>query len=292
MKTIQHLIEYSFLVLLALVVRIMPLEFNRFIARRLADFVFFILPIRKIVVLTNLRESFGSSKSEREIHQIARKTYQQFAQTMIELLYFPNLGKKEIEELVHIENLPLLDAAYKMGKGAVFVGAHFGNWELMGAALAQHYPVSLVVGQQENILVDNLLNSFRLQKGTKILPLKLALRGVLKALKNKEFVAILADQDAHQDGVFVDFFGRPASTPKGPALFSLRANCPLISGHIFRENKRFKVIFEIVPKPEPTGNEEKDIELYTQEQTKILENYCRKYPDHWFWMHRRWKTAR
>jgi KDO2-lipid IV(A) lauroyltransferase len=291
MKKAQHLIEYVALRCFSAVVRCLPLSFDRFLARRLADIVFYLVPIRKKVVLRNLTDAYNGTKNSDEIAHIAHRCYRQFAQTMIELTCFPRWGRSDISALVEIEGLDVVEQVRRLGKGGVFVGAHFGNWELMGAALALHAPVSFVVGKQENSRVDDLLNSFRVQKGIKLIPLKLALRGVMRVLKDNGFIAILADQDAHADGAFVDFFGRPASTPRGPALFALRAGCPLVTGHIFRRSDgRFKVIFEIVPKPEPSGDETKDIEAYTAAHVRILERYCRQYPDHWFWMHRRWKT--
>jgi Kdo2-lipid IVA lauroyltransferase/acyltransferase len=290
MKKLRHLIEYYSLAGFTRLIRLVPLDIARVVARRLADIVYFLVPIRKKVVLENLSKSFAGERSKKEILKIARMTYQQFAQTMVELIFFPKLTPKDISEMVLMQNLPLLEAVSKLGKGAVFVGAHFGNWELMGAALAQRYPVSYVIGRQENTMVDDLLNSYRTEKGIKLIPLKMALRQVLKTLKKNEFVAILADQDAHEDGVFVDFFGRPASTPKGPALFALRSGCPLVTGHIFRENNRFRVIFDVVARPNPSGDEEKDIRDYTQSYVKILEGYCRRSPENWFWLHRRWKT--
>ncbi|MCX5782824.1 MAG: lysophospholipid acyltransferase family protein, partial [Elusimicrobia bacterium] len=120
--------------------------------------------------------------------------------------------------------------------------------------------------------------------------MKVALRGVMQALKKNEFVAMLADQDAHEIGTFVNFFGRPASTPKGPAAFALRADCPMIFSIIIRKNDKFIAKFETVPKPASIGDEEKDIQNYTQVYTTMLENYCREYPENWFWLHRRWKT--
>ena len=290
MKGIQHIIEYAALRCFAAVVRLFPLPAARFFARRLADLVFFVVPVRKKVVLSNLTAAFGEEKDRDEINKIALGVYRQFAQSMVEILFFPKMDKARLEKLVKFENLDILKEPFTKGKGAILVGSHFCNWELMAAATAAHYPVTLVVGQQRNSLVDDLLNSYRLMMGVKIVPLKLSLRGVAKALKNNEFVALVSDQDAHEDGVFVDFFGRPASTPKGAAVFALRFGCPLIMGHIFRDGAGFRVVFDIVPKPQDSGDEQENIRSYTAAYTKILENYIRKYPDHWFWMHKRWKT--
>src|SRR3989339_198980 len=288
MKKLQNFLEYYALSAFASLIRLFPLSVGRFAARRLADIAFYFVPIRKKHIITSLSLAF-SGKTAKEILEITHRVYTQFALTMMELIYFPKLSAKDIAGMVKIENPGLLKEIHDRGKGAVFVGAHFGNWELMGAALAQIYPVTFVVGKQENKKADDLLNSYRLQKGIKIVPLKMALRGVMKTLKANEFVAILADQDAHEDGVFVNFFGRPASTPKGPALFALRARCPLVMGHIFREDGGFSVLFEEIPMLE-TGDENQKIEHYTRLFTALLEKHTRDHPDHWFWFHRRWKT--
>lgn len=289
-KKLKHAIEYHALSVFTSLVRLLPLPAARFIVRRLADLVFYVVPIRKSVVLDNLRAAFEGEKTEGELRRIAHNAYYQFGQTMVELLFFPSLTASDISSMVTIRNIGLIDEALREGKGAMLVGAHFGNWELMGAALAAKYPVTFVVGQQQNRRVDDLLNSYRLGKGIKIIPLKMALRGVLKTLKSNESVAILADQDAHDDGAFVPFFGRPASTPKGPALFALRAGCPMIVGYIVRGVNGFTVSFEKVPPPQNPVDDEDAIRQYTANHVAILERVTREHPDHWFWMHRRWKT--
>ena len=289
MKKLRHAIEYYSLASFTAIIRILPLAAARFIARRLADIVWYLIPIRKKVVLGNLAASLPE-KSKTELKRIARGAYAQFAQTMMELLFFPTLSPQDIGRMMTIENREVLDNALRRGKGAVLVGAHFGNWELMGAALAQSYPISFVIGRQQNGRVDDLLNSYRVGKGIKLIPLKMALRGVLRALKNNELIAILADQDAHEDGAFVNFFGRPASTPRGPAMFALRAGCPLIMGTcIRREDGTFRIIMEEVPHP-ADGSEEAMITAYTAGFTSLLEKHTRAHPTHWFWLHRRWKT--
>lgn len=289
MKKLKYIIEYYSLACFAAIIRFFPVRLARFKARLLADFVYYALGIRKKVVLGNLSAAFPE-KSRSELNIIARNTYRQFATTMIELLYFPKWKKEDLDRMVSNEDKDVLNDAVKGGKGAILVTGHFGNWELFGASLAYDYKMNFVIGRQKNTQVDDLLNSYRAGKNINMIPLKVALRGVMQALKRNEFVAILSDQDAHELGTFVNFFGRPASTPKGPAVFALRAGCPIIFGSIVRFGGKFKANFELVPKPQPSGDEGKDIQAYTQAYTSVLERYCRKYPDHWFWLHRRWKT--
>ena len=290
MKKIQREVEYILLVVIGSLLRLLPLCFVRFIARLIANFAYLFVPIRKKVVLTNLRNAFSKEKSEKEIHSIAKANYRQFATTFMELAYFPKIKKENLLNLVRFNGFEHIEKAISDGKGAVLVGSHFCNWEIMGAAIAQKHPLTFVIGKQENSKVDDLLNEYRMEKGLKLIPLKFALRGVMKTLKANELIAILADQDAHQDGVFVNFFGRPASTPKGPAVFALRQGCPMITCHIFRaQDGKFDVDIEIVPKPQEQ-NQDDLIGAYMANFTKILEKNVRKAPDHWFWMHKRWKT--
>ncbi len=97
---------------------------------RLADLVYYFVPIRKKVVLSNLTAAFAGSKTPSEIKKIAHGVYTQFAQSMVELLFFPKIGRRELERLVKFENLNILEAPFKNGKGAILVGSHFCNWEL------------------------------------------------------------------------------------------------------------------------------------------------------------------
>lgn len=136
------------------------------------------------------------------------------------------------------------------------------------------------------------MNDYRRCMGIGIIKMGAAAKGVIRALKNNRFVAMLSDQDAGNDGTAVEFLGRPASTPKGPAAFALKMDVPIIMGFIIRENKRRQRI--IIEKPifiEKTSDKEDDIRRLTQAYTSVLEEYIRKYPDHWFWPHRRWKST-
>jgi KDO2-lipid IV(A) lauroyltransferase len=128
--------------------------------------------------------------------------------------------------------------------------------------------------------------------GIGIIKMGVATRGVIKALRNNRFVAMLSDQDAGTDGAVVDFFGYPASTPKGPAAFALKTGAPVIMAFIIRKNNgKQRVILEEPIYIQESSNKEEDIRKLTQAYTSLLEDYVRKYPDHWFWPHRRWKST-
>jgi KDO2-lipid IV(A) lauroyltransferase len=152
--------------------------------------------------------------------------------------------------------------------------------------------MSVLVAKQANPLIDELMNSVRTrQNGYKTISRDgNPYREVLKALKRNEFVAVLSDQDGGRQGCFVDFFGRPSSTPKGAALFALRGGSPLITAFGVRQpDATTKTYLEEIPPPN-TGDMEKDIETICAIYSQRLENFVRLYPEQWFWFHKKWKT--
>jgi len=284
LKRLKHLIEYFALVLFRLKLFLLGWRVSHLLAKFLASVGYHAVPIRKKVARTNLTRAFPELTSN-QINKILFRTYQQFAQTFVEILLLPKLSAEKIRQMVTITNPGVLEEA--RATGAILVGAHFGNWELMGIRLALDYPVDFVIGQQENIRTDELLNLPRKIFGIGLIPLKNALRQVIGSLKDKRYVAILADQDAHENGEFVPFFGQLASTPKGPAVFARHSQVPIIVGTIIRERPdKFRIFLDRITPP----TVDNFIQEYTAAYTQKIEYYCRQYPDHWFWFHRRWKT--
>jgi KDO2-lipid IV(A) lauroyltransferase len=290
---IKHKAEYGITYLLGAFLRILPYRLALSFGSSLGFLAFDVFRVRRKVTLINLKNSLGDQKSTGELKKIGRRAYKNMAKSIMEYSLFPSLNKRKISRMVEFEGTENFDEALRRGKGAIVVAGHFGSWELMGAATCQRgYPVDFLVGEQHNILVDNLMNDYRKFMGIGIIKMGAAAKGVIKALRNNRFVAMLSDQDAGNDGTVVDFFNRPASTPKGPAAFALKMNAPIILGFIIRENKKKQKV--IIEKPifiEKSEDKEKDIQKLTQAYTSVLEHYIRKYPDHWFWPHRRWKST-
>jgi KDO2-lipid IV(A) lauroyltransferase len=291
-KTLQHRVEYAFILLFEKIVCALPLQQALRLGRAMGFIAFSVFHIRRKTALGQLRMVFGNEYSERELRKIAFRTYGNFGMMVVEFSRFPVLSSGKVRSLVEIEGADLLDLALKEGKGAILVGGHFGNWELMGAALrAAGYPVNFLVGRQHNHLVDGRMNRYRQMMNIGIISRGMALRGVIHALRKNEFVAMLSDQDARKQGIFVEFLGRKASTAQGAALFARKVGSPIIVGTIFRQyGGTHRIVMEKVPLPPPTGDKEDDIRIATQLFSDIIARSIRSHPDHWFWMHRRWKT--
>lgn len=293
LRRIRHRIEYLFTAALGTIVQVLPYQTSLYLGSFLGDLAFSLFGIRRRVTLDNLRRAFGQKLNENDIKKIAREAYRNIGRGFVEYAMFPTLSKKSLDKLIKFEGLEKVDQALKNKKGAVLVAGHFGSWELMGAAFRQKgYPIDFLVGEQHNLLVDNLMNKYRQLMGIGIIKMGAATRGVIKALRNNRFVAMLSDQDAGDDGTIVDFLGYPASTPKGPAAFALKTGAPIIMGFIIRQNnRRQKIIFEEPISIRKSKNRDEDIKNLTQAYTLLLEDYIRRYPDHWFWPHRRWKST-
>jgi KDO2-lipid IV(A) lauroyltransferase len=231
-------------------------------------------------------------KSESEIARIARACYRNFATTAVDFARQPNQSSEGLLADAEIVNLQHLDTVASMDRGAILLTGHFGNWEWMGSLFpAMGYPTQAVVGEQRNPLVEALMDRVRRTRGLGILSAERGLRGLMEALRRREFVAIAGDQDAGRDGVFVDFLGRPASTAVGPVRLARRFGVPILMGFTLRRPDG-KLRLELQqPMLVPQDGDESDVILeYTRRWSAALEDYVRRYPDHWFWMHRRWKT--
>lgn len=291
-KRVKHRLELLGVKFLILLPSVFPLKLAVKLGGILGVIAFDIVRIRRDVSLDNLKRAFGDRYSHAEMVRIARQSYVNFAKSMIEFASLGKLSKSNLDRLVSFEGLEIVDECLKRGKGIMAVTGHFGSWELMGAAVAARgYNVDFLVGEQSNTLVDNLINELRRSAGIGTISRGIAAKGIFKSLKNNKIVALLSDQDARSAGIFVDFFGTPASTFQGAAQFSYRSGAPIVCCFIVRnpdETHRVKFLPPIEPRLEEDRDEE--IERLTAEHTKVLEKFVSLYPDHYFWPHRRWKT--
>jgi KDO2-lipid IV(A) lauroyltransferase len=196
---------------------------------------------------------------------------------------------------VKFEGLENYEKALSKNKGILFCTGHLGNWEL-GAAFAglMNIHANIIYRALDNPLMENFVAWFRTHTGHKIIPKGRAARKIVRLLRENESVAILIDQNVSwQEGVFVDFFGRPAATTTGLAALALQTGASVIPEFIVRsEDETYKIImgeeFEIIR----TNDYEADLFENTQMFTRTIEDIVRKYPDQYFWLHQRWKTKK
>jgi KDO2-lipid IV(A) lauroyltransferase len=288
---LQNYAEYYALKVATFFLYLFPLSFALKIGQFIAVFAYYLVPVRKKHIIESLTVSFPE-KSKKEIYRIAKNTYKNFMNTAVEMAFFPILSDDDIEKMMFYENEEVITASLGRNKGVIFMSAHFGNWELTALSFSKTRPISVIVAKQSNPLVDKMMNDIRTKRGFKAINKddKMAFRNIIKTLKANEAVAILADQDAGKQGAFVQFFGRPASTPKGPAIFAIKSGCAIITAFGVRQRDgRIKAKLTEIPLPN-TGDMEEDIKIINTEYSRILEQTIKQNPDHWFWFHRKWKT--
>ena len=283
--------EYIVFILFSRFFRLIGLNLSRKFSLFLAFFFFYILPIRKKVVLKNLEIAYPENNLS-TIKKSAFRIYKSFAITLVELLYLPYMKRQEIINAVECLNLELIIEKYNEGKGVILLSSHFGNWEFIAisVALQINIPFSVIVKPLRNPYVYDWMNRARTKFGNEIVPLGISIRKTYQTLKEKKIVAMVADQRGPQEGVRVIFFGREVSVYTGPAALALKTGSPIIFGVPVRQkNYKYRTILvEISQNDLPESYEEKIKEI-SQRHTAYLEKIIRENPAQWLWMHDRWK---
>ncbi len=250
-----------------------------------------VLPSRRMVARDNLRLALGDDPTGDNYATLVRRVFQNIGRSFVEFARIRMMSREEIRPLVIGAGAELFAQAQARGRGAVLLTAHFGNWELLGFwAALETDSVDFLTGRLHNPLIDRLMQECRQQMRVGIIPLTTNARTVLRRLRENRLIAMVADQHA-PNGVLVDFFGHPAATPKGPAMFAIHAGCPILPYLLRRERwDRHVVIVGPPIYPPDSGDREADMRMMTERYTKFFEQEIRKYPDQWMWTHRRWKN--
>ena len=288
---LRHVAEFVAYEILAFLVLLLPLPAVRWLGRVLGRLVFEVLGYRKSVTLGNLRRAFPE-KSDEELRLIARGAYENVAISLFELVWFPRMTPDRLRRLVHFDRPELVREAYQEGKGVLLLTAHFGNWELLAQCIIVvfGFPVSVIVKTQANRLIDRRINKRRTRLGNKIIPMETSLREVLRALRDKEAVGLVADQAAPKENVPVEFFGTMVPTHQGPSVFSLKMGSPIVAiFSVRRPDGTYDMHTFRVPSADLHGYDETNATELTRRHVRITENIIRQYPDQWMWMHKRWK---
>lgn len=252
------------------------------------------------VVSDHLLRAFPEA-DERWRRGVGRRCYAHLGAEAVAVFRLAGMGRRELRERTRVTGLEVVEAAVREGRPVILLSAHIGNWEVGGAALvARGLPIDVVVARQRNVLFDRYLTRSRERLGFGIIPRGEGGRGVLATLGAGRLAGILGDQDARRAGVFVDFFGHPASTARGPAVLTLRSGALLVTLFGVRLpgwRPRYHVYLEVLADGAAKGASGRAgggraamVAAITQAYTTRIEDYVRRYPEQYFWLHRRWKT--
>ncbi len=247
----------------------------------------------RTITLENLTQAFPEGYTPAEIERLARAVFENLGRTAVDVAGSDRLVRERNADAVRFDGLGRMLEARRRGKGVLFITAHFGPWELLPLIHAIHFgPIHVVARPLDNPWLDNLLTSLRERGGNRVIRKRDAVQAILQVLRRGETVGILIDQHiTEREGVVVPFFGRPASTAFAPALIAMRSGAAVLPVAIVREGHgRYRVVFSGEVSLRRSGNIKADLVENTARFTAAIEAFIREHPDHWFWVHRRWKT--
>jgi KDO2-lipid IV(A) lauroyltransferase len=287
----MEFIEYLPLLLLSRIARRLSFQTAGRIGAFLGRLAFHLPLSRKGVALDNLARALPDLPSA-DRRRIALGSFENYGITLMEFLWSNGRTREELLEIAQLVNPGVAEQYLKPGKTLILLSGHIGGWEMIIQTLRHHLgrPFAAIVHRQRNRRVDRLVSGIRAQFGDYVIPMGVAVRQVMTAIREGHIVVLLGDQSGPKESMFVDFFGRPAATHRGAAAFALRTGTPLVMVFMLRRpDGRYDAQFEEVDRTGIESYSEEHIDELTRRHTRILERHIRERPDLWLWMHKRWK---
>ncbi len=294
-RKLRYLAEYGLFLAAASLIRNTSPKLLFTLSRGLGSFLFHLLGKRRHIARTNLDIAFGNDKTPKEKDAIIKASFSQTVLSALQCIWVSVDTKNRVSRLMvsEPEGLEHLEACIQSGKGFFALMAHYGNWEILGIyhgyhGTTEHYSIARKL---DNPYLEKFFMELRTISGNQILhkdesPLK-----IVRALKKGGSVAVMMDQNGGIGGLFVDFFGKKAATPRAMASLSygtgariLPVICEPVAGG------KYKIVYQPSLKLEKTDDKEADIFQWTQQCEKTLEDIIRRHPEPWMWFHRRWKS--
>ncbi len=286
-------LEYAAVWLLLKGLGFLPRPLARRLAARVAGILYALSPKLRKTAETNLRIAFPEW-TEAQRDAVIRGMVRNLGWMAAEFARFPKYSREDIEEIVVLDGNENFVDGRKQGKGVLILTGHIGAWELSSFAHALYgYPLHFMARPLDNQRIDALVNSYRCTSGNLAIFKNESARVMLKILKDAGTIGVLADQNTMLDeAVFVDFFGKSASTTTGIARVALHTDAAVVPGYAVWDESigKYRLRFEPAMELIRTGDAERDIRENMQRFTKVIEDIIRKYPDQWVWVHGRWSV--
>lgn len=271
-----------------------PLRISMAIGRGIGRALSRLIPRLRKTAERNLEIAMPGLSYEKK-REIISGTYGSLGRQMGFVSHFPRFKPEDIRELVEVvgkdENF---DPAFAEGRGVLFFTGHFGSWEVFSLLPAAFgYEINILVRRIDNPYVEDFVDSLRSRFGAVTLGKRKSGRRLYRILENGGLLGILADLNAQlHDGVFVDFFGVPASTTKSIAKIALKTNTVVLPAFAVWDEEKGRYVVHLEPPINYaiSGDRERDIFELTREITETVERFVKRYPEQWLWIHKRWKT--
>ncbi|MFH1846447.1 MAG: lysophospholipid acyltransferase family protein [Candidatus Omnitrophota bacterium] len=269
----------------------LPLEISYKFAETIAYVYYLLAGKDKQGLRSNLKIVLGPDAAAGIVEKYVLDVFRNFAKYLVDFFKMPRLTEKYIREHIKIKGREYLDRCLSEGKGAVIVSLHIGNWELGGAVIGGlGYPVTAIVLEHADKKIRDFFLRQRVINGLVSIPLGAQVKECFNVLKRNEFLAIVGDKDYTSNGIDVDFFGKKAVMPRGPAVFSLRTGAPVVCCVTLREkDDSFSVVFSEPIRYEKIGDTEKDIRGLMGIYIREFERVIKKYPGQWYVFRRLWE---
>lgn len=259
----------------------------------LGTLFYHLLKRRREIARQNLLTAFGDGLSEPARQDLVKRCFQGIGRHFFEAVYLFRYGADRIQKYVRFSGIEHYREAKARGKGVAFLTGHFGCWELMVIAFGYFFdPTHVVVKPLDFPPAERLARKLREVGSNRIVSKERSMRRMIRLLREGQNLGILLDQNIDwKDGVFVDFFGRRACTNKGLALLVLSTGAPVVPGFMIYEGQgRYRLEMQPALPWLTFGDRTKEIEENTAQYNRAIEAMARRYPDHYFWVHQRWKT--
>ncbi len=280
--------------LCAALIRVMPNSIGYGFGRLVSLMLYCVDGEHRRTTLANLERVYGTEMTPAERRRLARRVYRNLGYNFVEFCKIPAINKETLDSFATIDGFENVEKALQHGKGALFIGGHIGNWELMG-------PLGSLLGMTASVVVrpidspqfDNLIESYRQSHGTGIIGKKRAALSIMRKLRRNECIGLLVDQRPHRDALVVDFMGHPASTTTIPAEIAIRTGAAVIPAYAVRERPgHVRLVFEPELELQRSDDLESDVLENTRRFQNVITRVVRRYPDQWLWPHRRWKSPK
>jgi KDO2-lipid IV(A) lauroyltransferase len=247
-----------------------------------------------MIAVRNVTEALGAGRDAAE--KIYVETFENFAKNLVDLAYFAGPIKRDMESAIKVSpgDFGILEGAMAAGNGVIGITGHISNWELFGGFIASRLGgIHVIAREAYDRYTDRLLRLLRRRMNVSSIYTDEPASSGASIVRGGGFLGVLADLNVSGlPTVTVDFFGRPASTPIGPALLSRRTRAPLIPMCIIREpDDSYRVFLDEPVKPADTGDFRGDLTADTQAWSKALERRIRRFPGQWIWLHDRWPVS-
>lgn len=243
----------------------------------------------------NLRFALGSELTRERREHITRQVMREIATNWFELFYYGGPNKHAVDEHTSIEGIENLERARELGRGVIAVSAHLGNYPILAQQFSRRgYPFVMVIRDPSNSVISKMY-----ARGRELIELRSIFteperafyRAALATLRDNGILCLIADENKRRGGIFVEFFGRPASTAPGPAALAMRTGAPIVPIFILRNSDTtLRIVIERGIALQPSGDAQKDMHAITAAYTAVIERYVRENITQWMWTNFRWRT--